>query len=271
MQLANNDVFQEDQWGKTWGSLSEKQTYPELSFYKRAWHQILVSILENNIDFRDGQMLLECGCGNGIFSLELANKFPHLKLVLSDISSAALEYNKQLLAEFRRLKISDNFQRISPDYAIENMFNLEHSAETYDFVMNGGTLEHYNNDDILKLLNEMLRVLVPKGKLIIVVPNLLNFDINLYRIKLKIREITRKRLFGSMVLYGASDERNITQSKFMAIVRNISDISSVKYIKHDIAFPKFIPRTNNIVLNFIEKILVKFGFNWANIFIISKK
>lgn len=151
------------------------------------------------------------------------------------------------------------------------MFKLQHDSGTFDFVINGGTLEHYSDKDIYLLIVEMLRVLLPEGTLVVVVPNLRNFDINIHKMKLKIKKITRNKLFKEMSFYGAGDERKITFRKLFNIIKDIKEVKNLKYIPHTIAIPKFIPRSRGFIFRGVESIFVKLGFNWANIFIINKK
>lgn len=268
--ICNNVLFQRSVWENTWSNFLSKKVYPELSNYELGWNKSLVELLNQEINFKNYKNILECGCGNGIFSLEIVNKFPHLRLVLSDISKVALTYSHKLLIKCREVRNKENFLKITPKYQQDDMFNLRYGNNAFDFVINGGTIEHYNNKEIHLLITEMLRVVASGGVLVVVVPNLRNIDINIYKTKLLIKRLTNNKLFRNMILYGASDERNISYKKLCNIIKNIRGIKNLKYFPHPIAMPRFIQRNDGCLFRSVEKMLVKSGFNWANVYIINK-
>lgn len=268
--ICNNVSFQKSVWEDTWSNFLSKKIYPELSDYELGWNKSLVELLNQEINFKNYKNILECGCGNGIFSLEIVNKFPHLRLVLSDISKVALIYSRKLLIKCREVRNKENFLKITPRYQQDDMFDLRHGNNVFDFVINGGAIEHYNDKEIRLLITEMLRVVASGGVLVVVVPNLRNIDINIYKTKLLIKKFTNNKLFRNMTLYGASDERNIPYKKLCNITKNISGIKNLKYFPHPIALPRFIQRNDGRLFRCAEKMLVKLGLNWANVYIINK-
>lgn len=260
-------------WDKTWNEMLEKDTFPEMSNYQRQWHKNLIKAVTQNINLNNAKSMLECGCGNGIFGLEFANKFPKMVLYLSDLSKAALKYNKLLLNEFIRKNPKENFGKFYVKYNIDDMFKMKYKKGFFDFVINGGALEHYSDKEISLLVKEMLRVTKSSGTVVVVVPNIKNFDLILKKIKLFIRNNSRGLFLRTMIDYGGNDERDITFNKFEKIVGENREMESVNYVKHPIALPRFIPRptSNSHLMIVLEKILVNLGFNWANIFVIKKK
>lgn len=267
-----SSIIQRDIWDKTWKEMLKIGTFPEAEFYDIQWHKFLIDEVAKRVDFLNFEKMLECGCGNGIFGLEFANRFPHLRLYLSDLSETALKYNRALLKQCIKKRQKENFKKLSIEYKIEDMFNLRHKDNFFDFVINGGTLEHYNDKEINLLFNEMLRVLKPTGTLVVVVPNIRNFDLTLKRIKLFIRNHSYGLFLKNMIDYGGNDERDITYTKFKNITENNTNIRSIKYVKHSIAYPGFVPRAkaNSNIAGLFEKLLVNLGYNWANIFLIKK-
>ncbi|KKQ77157.1 MAG: hypothetical protein UT00_C0019G0006 [Parcubacteria group bacterium GW2011_GWA1_38_7] len=260
-------------WDKTWNEMLEKGTFPEMSSYQRQWHKNLIKVVAQNINLNNAKSMLECGCGNGIFGLEFANRFPKMALYLSDLSEAALKYNKLLLNEFIRKNPKENFGTFYVNHNIDDMFKMKYKNGFFDVVINGGTLEHYGNKEISLLIKEMLRVTKSSGTVVVAVPNIKNFDLIFKKIKLFIRNNSRGLFLRTMIDYGGNDERDITFNKFKKIVGKNEEIESVTYIKHPLALPRFIPRStsNNHLMILLEKILVNLGFNWANIFLIKKK
>lgn len=267
-----SSTIQRDIWDRTWKEMLEIGTFPETEFYDIQWHKFLIDEISERVNFSEYKRMLECGCGNGIFGLEFANQFPFLQLYLSDLSPAALKYSKALLKQCIKKRPEENFKRLSIKYKIEDMFNLSYKDNFFNFVVNGGSLEHYSDKKINLLLNEMLRVLKPTGVLVIVVPNIRNFDLTIKRIKLFIRDNAYGLLLKDMLDYGGNDERNITFAKFKTLTEKNKNIKSIQYVKHPIAYPGFIPRTmvNSKIAILFERLLIQLGFNWANIFIIKK-
>lgn len=267
-----SSIVQKEIWDKTWGEMLGVGTFPEIKPYNIQWHKLLIDEITGKVNFSAYKRMLECGCGDGIFGLEFANRFPFLQLYLSDLSSAALRYSKALFRQCIKKRPEENFKKIRTKYKIEDMFNLNYANNFFDFVINGGSLEHYKDSEIDLLLKEMLRVLKPTGFLVVVVPNMKNFDLTIKRVKLFLRDHTFGLLFKDMLDYGGNDERNITYRKFKILTEKNKNIMSVQYIKHPIAYPGFMPRAmvNSRIANFLEKLLVRLGFNWANIFVINK-
>lgn len=265
-----SSIVQRDIWDRTWKEMLQIGTFPEAEPYDIQWHKFLIDEVSKKVDFSNYKRTLECGCGNGIFGLEFANRFPYLQLYLSDLSLTALKYNRALLQQCIKKRPEENFKRLSIKYKIEDMFNLSNKNNFFDFVINGGSLEHYSDKEINLLLNEMLRVLKPTGVLVIVVPNIKNFDLTLKRLKLFIRNHSLGLLLKHMMNYGGNDERDITYTKFKAITKNNKYIKSIQYAKHPVAYPGFVPRTDFRIASLFEKLLVQLGLNWANIFIIKK-
>lgn len=98
--------------------------------------------------------ILEIGCGTGLFTREIFKINPNL--VAADISLDMLEIaKKQCGAQF--------IQVDARKLAIEN--------NTYDVVVSTYLLQHVDTD---KVLTEMCRILKSKGKLVAIIPNILN-------------------------------------------------------------------------------------------------
>lgn len=267
-----SSTIQRDIWDRTWKEMLEIGTFPETEFYDIQWHKFLIDEISERVNFSEYKRMLECGCGNGIFGLEFANQFPFLQLYLSDLSPAALKYSKALLNQCIKKRPKENFNKLEIRYGIEDMFNLKHRNDFFDFVVNGGSLEHYSDKEINVLLNEMLRVVKPTGVVVIAVPNIKNFDLRLKKIKLFIRNYFHGLFLKNMIDYGGNDERDITYTKLKALTSRNKNIRSIQYVKHPIAYPSFIPRTmvNSKIAILFERLLIQMGFNWANIFIIKK-
>ena len=107
--------------------------------------------------------ILEVGCGSGKGSLLLKTDIETLTLV--DISEEALK-----LAQFFANKLKrKNIKYIQ--YIQADLFKFLPLSGLYDLVWNSGTLEHYDEPFIEKILKEMARVTKKGGYLVIGLPN----------------------------------------------------------------------------------------------------
>lgn len=271
--MNKSTEYQIKVWGRTWKEMISKNKFPEITSYQRQWHSKLIDSVTKETDMDKMRVMLECGCGNGIFGLEFANRLPKLNLCLSDLSESALKYSKLLRDKLIIKYPTENFDRLSIKYSINNMFKLKFKNNIFDFVINGGTIEHYNDKEIKLLVEEMLRVTNSSGVIVVVVPNIKNIDLTLKRIKLFIRNNSFGLLLKHMIDYGGNDERNITFNVFKKATKDIKKIESIIYAKHPIAFPRFIHQSilNKSLMLKLEQLLANLGLNWANIFIIKKK
>jgi ubiquinone/menaquinone biosynthesis C-methylase UbiE len=267
---SNSRSIQKTVWDQTWKDLIAKKDFFENSSYQRTWHSFLINIISSKVSFKKVTNALEVGCGDGIFGLEIANRYPNINLYLSDISSYAINYSKKLLENCKEVRKSENYLNIHPIYIVEDMFSLKHADNFFDFVINGGSLEHYSDNEIQLLVTEMLRVTNKGGYVTIAVPNLLNIDLLIVRLKRAIRSLTNNIIFKDMMIYGGLDERQITKKHLYKLIINNPDIQNIYFAKHPIAYPSFISRSNNKIYLFVESILSKLGLNWARIFIIRK-
>ena len=116
------------------------------------YHQISLS----------GKKILDYGCGTGLPDFYLKRKGAEIHL---------LDYSKEEIQNARshqgKLNIIDNIY-----YKLGNIKSLPYPDNTFDIVWNEGVIEHFDNGERKKILEEMLRVIKPGGALIIMAPNL---------------------------------------------------------------------------------------------------
>jgi 2-polyprenyl-3-methyl-5-hydroxy-6-metoxy-1,4-benzoquinol methylase len=121
-----------------------------------------LKIITDIIKTTTGISVLEAGCGSGRSSFLLANNIPIKYLRLSDISENALKFAKKC-------------QPIGFDgtveYKKESSFNLNIQTGKFDLTWNIGVIEHYPLNELLSMINEMLRVTNIGGYVIVAIPN----------------------------------------------------------------------------------------------------
>lgn len=91
--------------------------------------------------------ILEVGCSSGVISLDLSLRGTIYTGI--DISYEAIRLAKL---------IASNYNIANCEYTYGNGFNLVYPDNSYDISFNIGVLEHFNDNDIVKMLSEMARV-----------------------------------------------------------------------------------------------------------------
>ncbi|MEQ9009702.1 MAG: class I SAM-dependent methyltransferase [Ekhidna sp.] len=124
-----------------------------------------VSSCINNITNRNSQVssLLDVGCGNGDFTLELANQFPQLrKLVGTDFTSETLDLAK---------KAAEGNSCVSFQQA--DLLSLPMNDNAFDISVCVNVLHHILKEDLGKALGQLARV--TSDYLILEIKNNANF------------------------------------------------------------------------------------------------
>lgn len=111
----------------------------------------------NNLKISQGSHVLDVGSGLGIYMNYLSQLYPNANFIGVDISQ---EYT----AQARKLVSGKNV-----DFIVMSAENLAFKANMFQVVLMIEVLEHISNPK--KAITEVLRVLVPGGKLVITAPN----------------------------------------------------------------------------------------------------
>jgi 2-polyprenyl-3-methyl-5-hydroxy-6-metoxy-1,4-benzoquinol methylase len=122
-----------------------------LYLYKKNLEEIL-SLLGN---FRN-KKILDAGCGGGFYSIPLAMLSDEIYTL--DISLKNLEILKKRSESLSNVHISRG-----------DIENLPYNSDFFDFILLLGVLEHLPNTR--KAVEDLRRVLAPKGKILCLVPN----------------------------------------------------------------------------------------------------
>lgn len=138
---------------KVWDSHWQQTEYTDLPIDFE-----VVKVLSKHIN-RDDKMI-EIGCGTGAMSTEVALR-KKAKLYFFDYSTDALE-----LAEKYAIKKGISTQKIKGDAK-----KIPIKSNSFDVVWNEGVVEHFRGNERQKVIDEMIRICKPNGKVIIFVPN----------------------------------------------------------------------------------------------------
>lgn len=104
--------------------------------------------------FRPGQNLLHAGCGSGQTDIDINAKF----------NVTALDVSPRALSLYRR------FNRNNPRVIRGDIFHIPFEDGKFDGVYNVGVMEHFNGEDIERILSELSRIIKPKGKILVFWP-----------------------------------------------------------------------------------------------------
>lgn len=102
--------------------------------------------------------ILDAGCGRGVFSIELAKRFPNAQVIAVDIDESQLNENRKLAV---RLGLN-NLQYIQGDVGKLPFKRI------FDLVISVDNLEHIENDQAA--INGLATALKDGGKIILHVP-----------------------------------------------------------------------------------------------------
>jgi SAM-dependent methyltransferase len=140
---------------------SELQTWPGHFLLKKTETEILV----NGFGVQPHQKVLEVGCGNAFQSALLAG-FTR-RLVAVDLYEADTR-NTHSVGMEKAKRLLECVQIRNVDLAASSATDLPFPSTTFDYILSSNALEHIPEKG--RALNEIHRVLKPKGKFILVVP-----------------------------------------------------------------------------------------------------
>jgi SAM-dependent methyltransferase len=122
-------------------------------------YRTVVGILRQEVPEAGGKRIFEEGSGTGLVSLYLAKR--GATVFLLDKSPEALIFSKRGFTEagFRHLGTR------------ASILDLPFTEESFDIVWSGGVIEHFGKDEQIKIVREMLRVIRPDGRAIVIAPS----------------------------------------------------------------------------------------------------
>lgn len=147
-----------DRWHDSAG-----QTYDAESDLHAPWHEAALPYLKQSVP---GQDVLEIGCGRGAMARYLV-ELGARTVTASDFSPSAVRQAREILAD------------TNATAAVEDIERMSYSSASFDTVVSFETIEHC--PDPQRAVNELARVLRPRGTLILTTPNYLGLT-GLFRI-----------------------------------------------------------------------------------------
>jgi SAM-dependent methyltransferase len=119
----------------------------------------VVGILRQEVPDARGRRILEEGSGTGLVSLELAGR--GATVFLLDKSSEALSFSARGFAQARADHLATQ----------ASITDLPFASGAFDIVWSGGVIEHFVKEEQVEIVREMLRVVGPDGRVIVIAPS----------------------------------------------------------------------------------------------------
>ena len=144
-------------WGGYWASKDNKPVLLVYDLIAAFYRKFIIRPSLNRIiysNFNDGSRLLHAGCGSGQVDLDIGAK---IEISALDISPEALSIYKKANKHYHELILGSIFDIPAPDDSFDGAYNL-------------GVMEHFTEEEIVKILLEFNRVVRPGGRIILFWP-----------------------------------------------------------------------------------------------------
>lgn len=231
---------QEMENSNLWWTISERDT---IDIVKKLFGQKPFSVCE-------------AGCGSGGSSFSLIKEMNVTELCLMDVSANALSYAKKIAP--KGIETPIQYKQVS-------ILSTQNTKQQYDFVWNTGLIEHYQPNDIITIVKNMLNITKDDGIVMIGIPNKSNIAV------IKARILGSK--FGSKYLKFIPGYRNTTEIPYSN--KQIKQLLSDSFKNSDIRVlfagsPLFVG-TPEFIVKFIDALIKKPRSAFLSYFIIHKE
>ena len=188
------------------------------SFWWESYYNELRRFVLSRINRYRDPKILEAGSGSGKASILLGREY---KRTLLDMSDSALEYAKYLSRRFN----ADNILFLKGD-----IFKMPFADKSFDFVWNIGVVEHYDEEGVVDMFAEIIRVCSSNGQIGIGIPNFKSLPIFKARVlKSKFLSFIPGYRLGSENKYSEKQVVDFLKTSAKRTNRTISNIQIVYF------------------------------------------
>ena len=156
IRFGGNDESVQKDWDIYWSKQSKTSNKIYEVFANFYRNRIIKPALNHFITKHcvKGIKLLHAGCGSGKVDTDLVNWY---QVTALDISYPAL-------------RIYDQVNGGKADLVQASIFDMPFEDNSFDGIYNLGVMEHFTEEEIIKILLEFKRILKPEGKIILFIP-----------------------------------------------------------------------------------------------------
>ena len=153
-----------ERWDDIW-SAKQRLASGRLTsgFARDIIYRTVVDILRREVPDARGKRILEVGSGTGLVSLALAER--GAEVTLCDISPEAVKFSEAVFA-----RAGTGGKAVAGEMVQGSILDLPFEDNAFDVTWNAGVIEHFEGEEQLRALREMLRVTRPDGRVIVAVP-----------------------------------------------------------------------------------------------------
>lgn len=201
----------EFEWDQYWEK--EKDRSLEWIIARSMWFVLTKRLLEPMNGVRSIK-LLEAGSGSGSVAMGLIKNYGNIEweVTLLDSSMGALSVANKLAVREGLEKNVKVFRG--------NILEMPFPDESFDIVMNEGTMDHFDTGIRQKAFSEMARITKAGGKLMVIVPNAFN---PFYRMKKALHEYNGTWKYGFEKGYTYWELKRIFKSLHFTDIRTTGD------------------------------------------------
>lgn len=156
--------------GKNWDTLIQKEDiyclkHENKRFFENFIKSEFIRKIVYSVPITGEEKILEAGCGSGKFSIVLA---------ILGCEVTAMDYSAKIVKNVEGfVKIAETyFGKLRVNVEQGNIEAMKYEDNCFDVVFNVGVVEHWLDDsERIAVIREMVRVVRPRGEVVIMVPN----------------------------------------------------------------------------------------------------
>jgi ubiquinone/menaquinone biosynthesis C-methylase UbiE len=207
------DSSNDQNWDEYWTRASNKQTHAAYSIIASFYRKFIIrpsltKFIKSN--FKEGAKVLHAGCGSGQVDESISN---YIDITPLDLSEGALDLYKKYNPSVKNLMHA-------------SIFKIPAEDNSYDGIYNLGVMEHFNEQDIQKILKEFRRVLKPGGTIILFWPPKFGLSV----LFLKSIHYFLNDILGKNVHLHPKELTHIKSRSHARKIMEVADVNMVDYV-----------------------------------------